>query len=289
LPGAPSDLLGADARRPARVRAPGQIGLGIVALAVGLAVIVAVSGDGQAYWLCVPAGLLAASWCPTVATVALATAATMAGAGAPTFVWAADRPAAWAAVLVPIAAAAIAQTGRSRSERDRDDLRDFALTDPLTRVANRRALLAQADHEIARHRRAQQPLAFVMLDLDGFKAVNDRFGHGAGDDLLRDVARALQRTMRGQDTVARLGGDEFCVLAPETDPAGAQQLAGRVAAAVRSVTVATRSVHASVGAATYPEDGEAPAQLIEIADARLLAAKRELYRGRPDRPARRAA
>jgi diguanylate cyclase (GGDEF)-like protein len=264
------------------------VGLAVAAAAAVLAGTVALGGNGQAYWLCVPVGLLAASWCSSAGTSALAIVTTMVAAGAPTFAWAGDRPAAWAALCVPLATAAVAQAARARVERERDDLRDFALTDPLTRVANRRSLLAQADHEIARHRRVQRPFAFVMIDLDGFKTLNDRFGHGAGDDLLRDIAQALTHAMRAQDTVARLGGDEFCVLAPETDHAGAEQLADRIAVAVASVTAGTQSVRASVGGAVFPEDGIQPAQLIEIADARLLAAKRELYHDRPQ-PARRAA
>ena len=279
----------APARAPvSRALAPGQVGLAVAAVSAVLGAIVAVSGDGQAYWLCVPAGMLATVWCRSARAAALATAATMLGAGAPTIAWAGQRPAAWAAVGVPVITAALGQRIRGRLERERDDLRDFALTDPLTRVANRRALLAQAQQETARHRRAQSSYAIVMLDLDGFKTLNDRFGHGAGDDLLRDVARSLQRAMRGQDTVARLGGDEFCVLAPDTDRDGAGRLAARVAAAVRGVTAGTQTVRASVGAALFPDDADEPETLIGIADARLLEAKRELYRNR-ERPARRAA
>jgi diguanylate cyclase (GGDEF)-like protein len=288
VPAGPSHRPGAVARAGPVARAPGQVGLAVAAAAAVLAAIVAVSGDGQTYWLCVPVGLLAASWCSSPGTRAVAIVTAMLAAGAPTFAWAGDRPAAWAALVVPLATAAVTEAARTRVERERDDLRDFALTDPLTRVANRRSLLAQADHEIARHRRAQRRFAFVMIDLDGFKTLNDRFGHGAGDDLLHDIAQALTRAMRAQDTVARLGGDEFCVLAPETDHAGAEQLADRITAAVASVTAGTQGVRASVGGAVYPEDGTQPAQLIEIADKRLLAAKRELYRDRP-RAARQAA
>jgi diguanylate cyclase (GGDEF)-like protein len=127
-----------------------------------------------------------------------------------------------------------------------------------------------------------------MVDLDGFKQVNDRFGHAAGDDLLRDVAAALSQAMRGQDTVARFGGDEFCVLAPDTDTDGTGPLCDRVSDAIRGVTAGMQHVRGSVGAAVFPDDGGEPADLIDVADVRLLAAKRELYRER-GRPERRAA
>jgi diguanylate cyclase (GGDEF)-like protein len=273
--------------------APGQVGVGVVALAAVLAAVVAVGGNGQAFWLCVPAALAAASLCRTPRTVTLAAAVTVAVPGAATIAYAHDGPPAWIAVLVPLASVGMLQAVRAGLEHERDELRDFALTDPLTRIANRRALLAQADHEVARHRRGDRPFAVVMLDLDGFKALNDRFGHAAGDDLLCDVAGALELAMRAQDTVARIGGDEFCVLAPDTDAEGAARLTARVEHAVRGVTAGVQSVRGSVGAAVFPDDALEPAELIEIADARLLEAKRALYRtrARPDErgPARHAA
>jgi diguanylate cyclase (GGDEF)-like protein len=115
----------------------------------------------------------------------------------------------------------------------------------------------------------------VMLDLDGFKQLNDRFGHPAGDDLLRDVAASLAHAVRDQDTVARVGGDEFCVLAPETDEAGAQRLIGRVEAAVARVVAGVEALGASAGTALFPHDGTTPAGLLEAADQRLLGAKRQ--------------
>ncbi len=94
-----------------------------------------------------------------------------------------------------------------------------------------------------------------MIDLDGFKALNDRFGHLAGDDLLCDVAQALKHTIRAQDTVARIGGDEFCVLAPETGEPGTHRLRARVERAVTSVTAGVHTVRASVGVSSFPQDG----------------------------------
>jgi diguanylate cyclase (GGDEF)-like protein len=257
-----------------------------------LAAVVAVGGDGQAFWLCVPAALAAASLCATAPGAALATAVTVAAPGAATIAYAHDRPSLWVALLVPPISVAVLGVVRAGLERDRDGMRDFALTDPLTRIANRRALMAQADHEVARHRRGERPFAVVMLDLDGFKTLNDRFGHAAGDDLLCDVAGALEHTMRAQDTVARIGGDEFCVLAPDTDAEGARQLTARVQEAVRGATTGVQSVRGSVGAAVFPDDAMEPTELIEIADARLLEAKRTLYRTRARgerRPASHAA
>jgi len=273
---------------PQLLAAPGQVGLAVAAAAAAVAGLIALTGEGQAYWVCVPVALAAASICRSPRSSALATVVVVAAAVAAARTDCAQPPAMWAALTVPLASAGVLHLVRTRLERDRDGLRDFALTDPLTRVANRRALLAAAEHEIARHRRAERPFAVVMIDLDGFKQVNDRYGHAAGDDLLRDVAAALTHAMRGQDTVARFGGDEFCVLAPDTDADGAGPLCARASAAIRGVTAGMQHVRGSVGAAVFPEDGGDPAELIDVADARLLEAKRLLYRER-ERPARRAA
>jgi diguanylate cyclase (GGDEF)-like protein len=267
--------------------APGQIGLAVAAAAAVVAALVALTGDGETYWVCVPVALAAAAVCRSARTSALAALVVVAAALAAAHFDSPNSPTVWVALAVPAASAAVLQVVRESLERDRDGLRDYALTDPLTGVANRRALLVAADHEIARHRRAERPFAVVMVDLDGFKQVNDRFGHAAGDDLLRDVAAALTRAMRGQDTVARFGGDEFCVLAPDTDFDGAGPLCDRVSAAIRGVTAGMHHVRGSVGAAVFPDDGSEPAELIDVADVRLLEAKRELYRerGRPERHA----
>ena len=275
-------------RRPVEDLAPGQIGLTVAAAAAVVAALIALTGDGEAYWVCVPVALAAAAVCGSTQTAALAAGVVVVAALAAARVDSPNSPALWAALAVPAASVVVLQVVRQNLERERDGLRDFALTDPLTGVANRRALLVAADHEIARHRRAERPFAVVMVDLDGFKQVNDRFGHAAGDDLLRDVAAALTRAMRGQDTVARFGGDEFCVLAPDTDSDGAGPLCDRVSEAIRGVTAGMHHVRGSAGAAVFPDDGAEPAQLIDVADVRLLEAKRELYRER-GRPARRAA
>jgi diguanylate cyclase (GGDEF)-like protein len=238
---------------------------------------VLIAGDDTGLWLCLPLTLLAAASPPSVRACALATVA--AGGAAllttlaspPASAHAASRP---AFALAAAASAAVLIVVRDRLRRECDALRSYALTDPLTKIANRRSLLHRADYEIERHRRSGKSFALVMLDLDGFKGLNDRFGHPAGDDLLRDVAAALQRAMRAQDTVARFGGDEFCVLAPETETDGTARLAGRIVQAVGEVTVGVESVRGSVGVALFPQDGEEPDELLGAADQRLLAAKR---------------
>jgi diguanylate cyclase (GGDEF)-like protein len=260
----------------------------IALIAAAAAGAVAVAGGGDAFWLCLPAVLLACAQCRTRLGAALAMAAVIACAAAPSaaLAHAHPLPPLWLMLLVPGTSVAVLVAVRERLEHERDALGDFALSDPLTGIANRRSLLARADYELARHTRARRSFALVMLDLDGFKLLNDRFGHAAGDDLLRDVAASLQRSMRAQDTIARIGGDEFCVLAPETDEPGVGRLAARVAQAVSDVTAGVDSIRTSVGIAVFPSDGVKTAALMQAADQKLLSAKRARDR---DRGQRRAA
>ncbi len=259
----------------------------LVVIAAITAGAVVFAGGGGAFWLSVPAALLAAGRSPTRRGAALSAAIVTAGAiGAAEFT-AHLHPAPSLALmlLVPAASVGVLLAARERLERERDSLRASALSDHLTGIANRRSLLARVEYEIARHGRMRRSFALVMIDLDGFKLLNDRFGHAAGDDLLCDVAAALARTVRAQDTAARIGGDEFCVLAPETDESGTGQLLARVQRAVGGVTAGIDAVRASAGLSVFPADGTSVETLLHTADQRLLAAKRERGRGRAQRRA----
>ncbi len=191
----------------------------------------------------------------------------------------------WLVVLVPALSAVALARERAVLRRERRELLTAAFTDPLTGLENRRSLFSRAEYEIVRHLRERRSFALVMIDLDGFKTLNDRFGHDAGDELLCDVAESLVRALRAQDTVARLGGDEFCVLAPGTDPAGTSQLAARISRAVARGSAGVDLLRAGVGVALFPRDGDSVERLLHVADQRLFAAKR----ARPGARERRAA
>jgi diguanylate cyclase (GGDEF)-like protein len=103
-------------------------------------------------------------------------------------------------------------------------LRTAAATDPLTGVANRRAWEAEAERNLARATRTGEPLTFAILDLDDFKEVNDRHGHGAGDALLRDLTAGWGARLRRADLLGRYGGDEFVLCLPATDEQGAWEI-----------------------------------------------------------------
>lgn len=264
------------AGRRSSVRAARRALARTVALAAATAAAVAIVDAGQAAWLCVPTAL-AATGATRARLAGVAAALTVIGAATVAEMAATPargRPSSALLWLVAAASVGVVVAMRERLERERDALRASALTDPLTGAANRRALLARIDYEIARHSRTRHRFALLTLDLDGFKSLNDRFGHPAGDDLLREVAGALARVVRDQDTVARVGGDEFCVLAPETDEAGAERLISRVETAVARVVAGADSLGASAGAAVFPGDGKSASGLLEAADQRLLAAKR---------------
>jgi len=104
----------------------------------------------------------------------------------------------------------------------------YANTDSLTDLWNRRHFRAKLQEEIARIQRSGQPLSVALVDIDNFKAVNDTYGHIAGDKLLQSVARLLKRSTREIDTVARWGGDEFVIILPDTDVSKATQVAERI-------------------------------------------------------------
>jgi diguanylate cyclase (GGDEF)-like protein len=123
-----------------------------------------------------------------------------------------------------------------RLNRQTEQMTELAHTDSLTGLANRRWLLELLEREFLRARRYRRPLSLIYLDLDGFKEVNDGFGHLFGDGLLRSAARSMQALLRSADLLARIGGDEFAILLPETDLAGADKIAGRLRRALASTT-----------------------------------------------------
>jgi diguanylate cyclase (GGDEF)-like protein len=256
----------------------------IAAVTAGAAVLV---GGGSGFWLCVPAALLVAARSDKRSKAALGVILVVGAAALPDLVLShRPLPNPGLVVFVLLLSLGVLVALRARLERENNALRRSAMSDPLTGIANRRSLLSRIEYEIARHARGRRGFALVMIDLDGFKALNDRFGHPAGDEMLRDVAGALQRTIRAQDTAARIGGDEFCVLAPETEGPGIQRLEARVLRAVASVTAGVDKLRASVGTAMFPADGRSPETLLQAADERMLEVKRSLGTARP---ARRAA
>ncbi len=154
--------------------------------------------------------------------------------------------------------------------------RALARRDPLTGVGNYRRLHERLAETVARD---PQRFALLTMDVDSFKAINDRYGHLEGDRLLRAVGRALVDNVRGKDIVARQGGDEFAVLAPETDEQGAQLLAARIEHALEAIQVENReAVRASIGIAVYPRDGRTPEELLARSDDALRRTKDERRR-----------
>lgn len=152
-----------------------------------------------------------------------------------------------------------------------------ALHDALTRLPNRVLLLDRLHHALQAGERTEGPVSLLLLDLDGFKVVNDSFGHHTGDLVLQEVARRLSATLRGADTVGRLGGDEFAIVLPESDTDEARQVATRILARLAlPLLVESRSlrVGASIGIATSPGHGKEPDTLMRHADAAMYSAKR---------------
>jgi len=151
-----------------------------------------------------------------------------------------------------------------------------ANADPLTGLLNRRGIQQVLEAELATHRQSGEPLTVFMMDLDGFKPINDRYGHGAGDRALIWIAGELQRLLRSNDQLGRYGGDEFLAILPGIDQEQAQQIAQRITTSL--VATSEREPHlpsASIGVATAMTDGSDAHKLLEVADSRLYALKRK--------------
>ncbi|MCX8088673.1 MAG: sensor domain-containing diguanylate cyclase, partial [Meiothermus ruber] len=155
----------------------------------------------------------------------------------------------------------------------RQSLAEAALSDALTGLANRRAFNKFFDEELARSRRYQQSFALLVLDLQGFKAINDRLGHAFGDEALVRVAQALQKTSRKSDGLFRLGGDEFAAILPRTTADRAMHVAQRYAKAVQAIRIEGVPLGVNIGLAVYPQDGSSKEDLLRLADQRMYAAK----------------
>jgi len=160
---------------------------------------------------------------------------------------------------------------------------DSASTDFLTGLPNARSICSHLDSELARSKRSGQHLAVLLCDLNGFKTVNDNYGHLVGNKLLEQIARNLRTVCREFDLVGRLGGDEFILVLPEFTTTTVKELLPRVELAVEEAGEAIcckKVVTASVGAAFYPKDGLTAEELLSEADRSMYEAKENHYRER---------
>ena len=153
----------------------------------------------------------------------------------------------------------------------------LALHDELTGLPNRRLFADRLGNAIERSRRFKTGLVLLMLDLDGFKKINDSLGHHAGDQVLREVSLSLRKSVRASDTLARLGGDEFIIVATDlVENAAIHQFVDIIRSAVeRPIQIDGQAmiVSASLGIAVFPEDGDDAIKLVRIADQRMYALK----------------
>jgi diguanylate cyclase (GGDEF)-like protein len=167
---------------------------------------------------------------------------------------------------------------RSRVQEELTGLQELVYRDELTGLYNRRHFYEVARMEIEKARVTKQPLALMLLDLDGLKLINDEYGHGVGDIVLANLGRAMATHTRQNDVPARLGGDEFGVVMPDTDKRGAFALARRLWADLEASPLfqdpkGPLFATVSIGLAGYPWGGESVEEMIQWADADMYANK----------------
>jgi len=187
----------------------------------------------------------------------------------------------WQSLAIVLAALFVALLSSLawRQWRKSRHLRDLTLLDPLTGIANRPGIEREAARALDASARNGTPLSLLMLDLDHFKSINDRYGHAAGDKVLRATAAVWQAQLRGRDPLGRIGGEEFVVVCPDTTLEQALLVAGRLREAAHGLRFddidPTLAVSVSIGAAQARKSGDSCDALIDRADAALYRAKQQ--------------
>ena len=155
----------------------------------------------------------------------------------------------------------------------------IAITDSLTEVHTRRYIMDRLQEEIHRSSMRKIKMSFLMVDVDYFKSINDKFGHLTGDQVLREVGTIIKETIREIDIAGRYGGEEFCAVLPDTDRDGAKYVAERIRQATEEAEIKaydnTVKITVSVGVSTYPEDAKKAEELIDKADWALYRSKKQ--------------
>ncbi|MBI5665673.1 MAG: sensor domain-containing diguanylate cyclase [Nitrospirae bacterium] len=166
---------------------------------------------------------------------------------------------------------------RSILYKQTEKLQKLSITDHLTGIYNRRYLNRRLSEEITRYNRYKHPFSFMMLDLDKFKEYNDTFGHIAGDNLLKNLAHVMEKSLRTIDIAARFGGDEFVTIFPQTPKIDAIQISNRLKEKIDK-SLSEHNIELplsiSVGLATFPDDASSIMELIEKTDQALYLAKK---------------
>ncbi len=160
----------------------------------------------------------------------------------------------------------------------RESLKQQSIRDPLTNLFNRRYMEETLDREFSRAARHKRPLSVILMDFDNFKTFNDQHGHDAGDVLLKEFGRSLQRQVRGEDVACRFGGEEFLLILAETNLEDACRRANQIREEMKNLSIPHQDqnlgpITISAGIACYPEHGDNPQTLLRMADMALYRAK----------------
>ena len=156
-------------------------------------------------------------------------------------------------------------------------LRDISLTDDLTGCYNRRHGMYTLREWFARSKRYGTPFSMIYFDLNGLKTINDKYGHQAGDLLLRSVVKSCKKLLRESDILFRMGGDEFMVLCPDTDKRGAFICAERMQESVKGVTIVDQTVTFAYGIAHSSEDYKDMDEMMHSADSSMYECKKKMH------------